>query len=146
MLAWIASLLAGVMPLRRHWRQRCRRISLHRIARTVKQLILLRAAEMNGVRPRRRIIYFRHGRDLRRRHFIRSLYGSRLRRALRRRDPLAWIAVLTDALRHLDDWARRFAKGLRCGFMRLWPIPLAPMPATPIPDAPVAALACADSS
>jgi hypothetical protein len=145
MLAWIAALLAGVEPVRRHWRQRyC--ISLFGLALMVKQLILVRAAEINGQRRRGRLVYFKRGRDLRRRHFMRSIYGSKLRRALRHRDPLARIALLADTLKHLDAGAQRFAKRLRCGFMRLWAITPTPSPAALIPDAPALALARADSS
>jgi hypothetical protein len=146
MLAWIASLLSGAVPLSRHWRQRYRKISLHGLALMVKQLILARAAEINGQRPKRRLIYFKHGRDLRRRHFMRSAYGSKLRRALRHRDPLARIAILIDALKHLDAWAQPFAKRLRRGFTRLRAIVAAPEPAAPLPDAPADALGCVDSS
>ncbi|WP_395645280.1 hypothetical protein [Terricaulis sp.] len=146
MLAWIAALLSGAEPLRRHLRHRCRKMSLHVIVRLIKQLILVRAAQINGLRRKRRPILFKHGRDLRRRHFLRSLYGSKLRRALRHRDPLARIVLLAQALKDLDALAERFAQRLRCGFMRLWAIAPAPTLAACIPDAPAAKLACADSS
>jgi hypothetical protein len=145
MLTWIASLLGGAMPLRRHLRQRYRKMSLDGIALMIKQLILLRAAEING-RRKRRLVFSKRGRDLRRRHFMRSIYGAKLRRALKHRDPLQRIAILADALKHLEVLAQCFAKRLRCGFMRLWAIVATPAPAARISDAPVLALTCADSS
>jgi hypothetical protein len=145
MLAWIASLFGGAGPLRRHLHQRHRKMSLDGLALMIKQVILLRAADINR-RRRRRLVFFKRGRDLRRRHFMRSIYGSRLRRALKHGDPLTRITILADALKHLDAWAQRFAKRLRCGFMRLWAIVATPSPVALIPDAPTRALACADSS
>ena len=146
MLAWIASLLAGHKPTWRQLRQRHRRMSIHGLAMLVKQLILLRAADIAGLKRKRRPLFFKHGRDLRRRHFMRSILGSRLRRALNHRDPIARIAVLIDALTHLDAWAARFAKRLRCGFGRLWSIAPAPVPADAILGPPASPPACADSS
>jgi hypothetical protein len=89
---------------------------------------------------------FKHGRDMRRRHFMRSIFGSKLRRALDHRDPIARIAILIDALRHLDAWAARFAKRLRCGFMRLWSIAPARVAADMLLGAPAPSPACVDSS
>ncbi|HJS80421.1 MAG TPA: hypothetical protein VJ748_07320 [Vitreimonas sp.] len=146
MLAWIASLFAGREPTRRQLRQRHRRLSIHGLAMMVKRLILLRAADIAGLKRKRRPLFFKHGRDMRRRHFMRSIFGSKLRRALHHRDPIARIAVLIDALTHLDAWAARFAKRLRCGFMRLWSIVPAPMLADAILEPPASGPACADSS
>ena len=146
MLMWIASHLAGREPGARHLRQRHRSMSLHGLARMVKQLILLRAADIAGLKRKQRPLFFKHGRDLRRRHFMRSILGARLRRALNHRDPMARIAILIGALTNIDAWAARFAKRLRCGFMRLWSIAPAPMPAIAMPRAPAYAPVCADSS
>jgi hypothetical protein len=143
-LTWIASWLAGAMPTCRQLRQRGG-VSIDRLATMVKRLILIRAAEIAGLR-RKRLRFFKHGRDLRRRHFMRSVLGSKLRRALRHRDPIARIAILIDALTHLDAWATRFAKRLRCGFMRLWSRAPAPMTAEALLGAPAPSPACADSS
>lgn len=145
MLMWIASVLASGMPTRRHLRQRCRKMSIHALTRMVKHLILLRAADIAGIKRTRRV-FFKRGRDLRRPHLVRSILGSKLRRALKRRDLIQRIAILTDALINLDAWAARFAKRLGCGFMRLSSIPPAPTPAAdilaPLASPPV----CADSS
>ena len=146
MLMWIASLLTSREPGARHLTQRHRNMSLHRLAMMVKQLILLRARDIAGLKRKHRPVFFKHGRDLRRRHFLRSILGSKLRRALNHRDPIARIAILIDALTHLDAWAVRFAKRLRCGFMRLWAIAPAPMPDVPLLGAPAPTPACADSS
>jgi hypothetical protein len=129
MLMWIASLLTGREPGSRHLRQRHGAMSLHGLALMVKQLILLRAADIAGLKRKQRPVFFKHGRDLRRRHLMRSIFGAELRRALNHRDPIARIAILIHALTHLDAWAARFAKRLRCGFMRLWSIAPEPMPA-----------------
>jgi hypothetical protein len=77
---------------------------------------------------------------------MRSIYGSKLRRAFDHRDPLARIAILIDALTHLDAWAERFAKRLSCGFMRLWSIAPAPMPAVALLAPLASPPAGADSS
>ena len=120
-------------------------MSIHGLTLMVKQLILLRAGEIAGLR-RRRLLFFKRGRDLRRRHLMRSILGSKLRRALHHRDPIARIAILIDALTHLDAWASRFAKRLRCGFMRLWSIAPAATPAMALLGPPASPPACADSS
>ena len=147
MLAWLASLLfAGQAPSHRHLRQRGRAMSLHGLTVLVKQLILLRAQDLAKLRRSKRRVFFKHGRDLKRRHLMRSILGSRLRRAFAHRDPAKRIFALIDALRHLDAWAARFAKRLKCGFMRLWSIAPAPMPAVAILGAPAPSPACADSS
>jgi hypothetical protein len=146
MLMWIASLLIGQPPRARHLRQRRRNMSLHGLALMVKQLILLRARDIAGLKRKSRPLLFSHGRDLRRRHLLRSILGGALRRSLKHRDPIARIAILIDALTHLDAWAARLAKRLRCGFMRLWSIAPAPMPAVVIFGAPAPTPACTDSS
>jgi hypothetical protein len=147
MLAWLASLLfAGRAPSHRQLRQRGRAMSLHGLTMLVKQLILLRAQGLAKLRRNKRRVFFKHGRDLKRRHLMRSILGSRLRRAFADRDPAKRIFALIDALRHLDAWAARFAKRLKCGFMRLWSIAPAPMPADALHGAPTPSPACADSS
>jgi hypothetical protein len=146
MLTWIAAALSGAEPNWRRLRQRRRKMSIERLSTMVKQLILLRAAEIAGLKRNKRLTYFKHGRDLRRRHFMRSLYGSNLRRALDHRDPIARIAILIDALIHLEARAARFAKRLRCGFMRLWSIAPAPTPADALLEPPPSPPACADTS
>lgn len=144
MLLWIASLLAGVRPTRRQLAQRGD-ISLDGVAWFVRRLILIRGGELAGFN-RNRPCYFKHGRDLRRPHVLRSICGSQLRQALDHRDPIARIAILIDALTHLDVWAARFAKRLRRRITRLWAIAPAPMPAMALAGASAPNPAGADSS
>lgn len=144
MLAWIASVVAGMKPRRRHLDQRGD-ISLDWLAGLAKRLILIRAADMIAARPRRPD-FFKHGRDLHRRHFMRSAFGSALRRALKHRDPVQRIVILISAVTHLDAWAARFTKRLHRGFSRLWAIAPAPTPAALILGPPAPPPARADSS
>jgi hypothetical protein len=144
MLMWIASLLAGLTPTRRQLAQRGD-ISLDGLSWLVQRLILIRGGELAGYN-RNRPCFFKCGRDLRRAHVLRSICGSKLRQALDHRDPIARIAILIDALTHLDAWAARFAKRLRRGITRLWSIAPAPMPAIALLGPPASPPACADSS
>jgi hypothetical protein len=144
MLLWIASLFAGVRPTRRHLEQR-RDLSLDGVASLVQRLIIVRGAELAGFN-RNRPCFFKYGRDLHRPHVLRSICGSKLRQALDHRDPIARIAILIDALTHLDAWAARFAKRLRGGITRLWSIIPAPTRADAILGPPASQPACADSS
>lgn len=94
-------------------------MSLDRLALMVKQLIFLRAAELARQRRRTRFTYFRYGRDLRRPHLMRAAYGSRLRRALKRRGVVQRIAALMHALRNIDAYATPLAKRLKRRLTRL---------------------------
>ena len=144
MLLWIASLFAGVRPTRRQLDRRGD-ISLDGVAWLVRRLILVRAAELAGYN-RNRPCFFKYGRDLRRAQLLRSICGSKLRRALDHSDPIARIAILIDALTHLDAWAARFAKRLRRRITRLWAIMPAPTPALALAGALALPPPCADSS
>ena len=144
MLLWIASLFAGVRPTRRQLDQRGD-ISLDGVAWLVRRLILVRGGELAGSN-RNRPRFFKYGRDLHRPHVLRSICGSKLRQALNHRDPIARIAILIDALTHLDAWAARFAKRLRRRITRLWSIAPAPTPADAILGPPASPPACADTS
>jgi hypothetical protein len=136
MLAWIASVLAGKPIGARQGRQRGH-VSLDGLTRMVTQLLVVRAGELARLRRRRRLTYFKRGRDLRCRHLFRSLIGSRLRRA---------IAVMIHVLHHLDAYARPLAQRMRRRLTRLWAITPRPMLATPPNDAPLLLPALADSS
>ena len=144
MLAWIGAVLAGVVPNRRRQRQRGD-VSLDTLADFIKQLVLMRDAEVSDVEYER-ALFSRHDRDLRCAHVFRSVIGSKLRRALRHRDPARRIALLIHALKHLDVLTADFARRVRRGFTRLWPILPALMPAVAIRAAAVPALAAPDSS
>ena len=147
-LAWVAWVFsADRAPSRRHMRQRFGFISLEGLARNVAMLILIRAAELAGVRYRQKP-FFSHirGRQLWPRHALRSVIGGRLRRALKHKDFTTRVAILTDALRRLDVWAARHVRRARRGRTRLWAIAPAPAPAVPIITLARPATFLADSS
>ena len=143
MLRWIAAVLfAGKSVKLRQLKARHRRASLDGLTQMVAQLLIIRAFEL-ARRRRTRLRFFRHGRDLRPRHYIRSVLGARLRRTLKPKDIGARIDALIRVLRQLDFYARQFAKRR---ITRLWGVMPAPMPAAAIASAPILALAFADSS
>jgi len=144
MLSWIAAVLfAGKHLTARQLRQRHRRVSIDGLARLITQLIIVRAGELGRWRRHGRLRFWRRGCDLRRRHYIRSLLGSRLRRALNHKNLAARLAQLIHVLRHLDVFARQLS---RRRLTRLWSIAPAPTPAAPIFGAPAPAPALSDSS
>jgi hypothetical protein len=106
---------------------------------------LIRAGELARLR-RRRPTFFKRGRDLRRRHLLRSVIGSRLRRKLKHKDLATRIAILIAALRDLDSIARPLAQRMRRGLARLWAITAKPMLAGIMLGAPAPSPALADSS
>jgi hypothetical protein len=144
MLTWIASVFAGKAISLRHAHQRGD-ISLDWITRMVMQLAIIRAGELARLR-RRRPTFFKRGRDLRRRHLLRSVIGSRLRRKLKHKDLATRIAILIAALRDLDSIARPLAQRMRRGLARLWAITAGPMLADITLEAPPSPPALADSS
>jgi hypothetical protein len=119
MLSWIAAVLISGRALdRRQLRQRHHRVSLQGLTRMVIDLAIVRAAELGRWRRRSgRVCVFRRGRDMKRRHFHRSLLGARLRRVLRSKDVAARIAKLIAVLRNLDAFARALS---RRRLSRLW--------------------------
>lgn len=146
MLTWIAAILADTRVIStRHQRQRFD-ISLPWLTRLVGKLLIVRAAQLGRLRRRKRLLYWRHGQDMRRRHLIRSVLGGRLRRRLKHRDARIWVANLIAVLRDLDAYAAPLARRLRRGLNRLWRVvaPIAAAAALLGPPAPPPALA--DSS
>jgi hypothetical protein len=137
MLQWIAAVLSGRDVSGRRLAQRGG-VSLAWVTRRVTYLLLIRAGRIGRFQRRGRIHYWRHGRDLRRRHYLRSLLGAKLRRALKHKDFAKHVANLIDVLRNLDKYAAQLAHNLRRRH-RLWRIapPLAPAAAL------CGALACA---
>jgi hypothetical protein len=106
MLGWIAAVLSGRHTHARHMRQRGD-VSLDYLTRLTINLLIVRAAELKGRRPSGRCIYVKRGRDLRRRHLIRSLLGARLRRVLTYKGGASTrIQNLIQVLRRLDQHAR----------------------------------------
>ena len=143
MLRWIAAVLfAGKPANARQVTARHKRVSLEGLTRLVVQLLIIRSAELMQ-RRRKRLRFFRHGRDLRRRHYIRSLLGARLRRVLKPKSIAARIDALIRVLRHLDLYARQLAKRR---ITRLWSVTPAPTPAPLSLSAPILAFAFTDSS
>jgi hypothetical protein len=145
MLAWIAAVLLADKPSpARQLRQRGD-ISIESLTRLTMRLMIVRAAELSGYR-RRKPRFWRHGRDLRRRHLIRSMLGGNLRRALKHRDLATRIARVISVLRNLDAYARLLAKRMRNRLTRLFAIIAAPTRAIPAPETHALTPAFADSS
>lgn len=147
MLSWIAAVLFGGKDFApRQLLQRCGRISLERLTRRTIYLLILRADELAGQRVRRRVRYHKHGRDLRPRHLIRSLLGSKLRRVLRPKGLAARIAALINVLRNLDAHAQRLAARMKRRLTRLWAMLAVLTPTTIASGSPAPLPALADSS
>jgi len=145
MLSWFAAVLfAGRRIARRHVRQR--EVSLAELKRLTLQLMIVRAAELARAGPLKRLRFWRRGRDTRPPHIVRSLIGSRLRRAMKRRDLAARIAALIAVLRTLDAHALQLAHRMKRRLTRLWPIRATPAPAVANPGAPAPTPAFANSS
>ena len=147
MLAWVhAVFVADRIMTRRQLRKRGCLLSLDGLARLVTRLILIRAAEIVGPRKPRKRLFRDRGEDLKRRHFVRSVIGSRLRRAFKHRDVHQRIAILIAALKALDVWAARFAKRLARRVTKLWPIAAAAGVGAPLAAGIAAALGGDDTS
>ena len=117
MLHWIAAVLAGCKVRARHIAQRGD-VSLAWLTRLVTDLLFIHATHVGRLR-RRGAPYWRHGRDLRRRHFRRSVLGAKLRRALKHKVLVTHIARLVDVLRNLDGYATQLLRNFRRR-RRLW--------------------------
>ena len=147
MLNWIAAVLFEGRTIRaRHMRQREGGACLDYLTRTTISLVIIRSAELLGRRPPLRYTYFERGRDLRRRHLIRSFLGARLRRTLSYKgDPATRIKKLIHVLRRLDDFARLL---FRRRLTRLFPRIVSPTSLCEphLANAPIAAPALCDSS
>jgi hypothetical protein len=144
MLTWIAAVLAGKPTSARHRHQRGD-IPFEYLTRMVIHLALVRAGEIARLRWRK-LVFFRRGRDLHRRHLLRSVVGSRLRRILRHGDIAQRIATLIAILRDLDTLAQPLAKRLRNKFTRLFAILMRPMSGDAVLGTPAAPPALSDSS
>ncbi len=145
MLSWVSAVLFADADIRlRHVRRR--RVSFAGLKRLTVRLLIVRSMELVGVRPKPRLRNWRYGRDLRRRHYFRSLIGGRLRRVMGGKHLAATIAALVDILRNLDVYAGRLAQRMRRLLTRLFPILAGPGPAAFIPAPPACAPAPADSS
>jgi len=115
-LYWIEGVLAGAF----FCSERCFRtrvFSLDRMAWRIRSIIYHRA--MQHVQRREpQLRYHQSARLWRRDHFIRALFGGRLRKLLRRRDVAIRLAIFRDVMRNLDRHVARFAKRLQHGLTR----------------------------
>jgi hypothetical protein len=119
LLSWIAAVISGARrPNSRQLRDRGD-IAFTDLTRLVRTLLLARALNILRYRQRTPTRNWRHGRDLRRRHFMRSLFGSKLRRLLRHKHPATHIAQLIAVLRNLGAYAAQLARCFRKR-RRLW--------------------------
>jgi len=155
MLAWAAATLFAntTRPKRRHIRQRYAFLSLDYIERLVRELIIVRAADLThlGARPRLCFVRNRAARGFRRRTargaMLRSIAGSRLRKALKRRDPAQHLQVLFAALASIDALARRYLlPRAQRRLTRLFPILMFAPPAAALSSLAAPAPHAADSS
>ena len=139
-LAWAASVLfADVAHSRRHIRQRYGFLSLDPIARLVRDLAIVRAAELTHLRTRPRFRGVRNAaaqgfrRPTARGAWKRAIAGSRLRNALKHRDPAQRIQRLLAAIADIDAFARRYlAPRAKGRLTRLFPVLLFAPSAAPL--------------
>mgnify|MGYP000499719707 CR=1 FL=1 len=148
-LLWMGALMFAPpgAPFNRRRIARYQHMTLGRMANTVARLILIRAAILYAP-PRRHRRTSRHfaPNGVRQRatphHLVRSAIGSRIRRALRHRDPGQRLAILLDALVNIDALARKLYRRLT----RLRPLIVARPRASAWQSAPALAPAAADTS
>ena len=152
MLAWAASVMFGErLQTRRHMRERYPLLTLRWPTRLVCKLAMTRAAEIVGLRVRRRPLRNAAPAGFRRRTrphaLLRAIVGARLRRALKRGDYAQRLRFLIDALNDLDAFARRWfvPRALR-GLAKLCAVVAFAPPAAAILSAPALAPPAADSS
>ena len=147
MLQWLAAVLFSDRPVSFRHIQRIEDTTLSGLQRLVTGLVMARALNLLA-RPRRsgRIHYWRRGRNMRPRHWVRSLLGSKLRRALRHKDIATHIAQLIAVLRNLDKHAAHLAQRMRCKLRRLWRTTPPIAPATALCGTPPPLPAIANSS
>jgi hypothetical protein len=148
MLAWASSVLFAdaARPNRRHIRQRYGFLSLDLLARLVRDLAVIRATDLTHLRARPRFRGVRnaaaHGFRCctKRGAWKRAIAGSRLRKALKHRDPLQRIQRLLAAIADIDAFARRhLAPRAKRRLTRLFPVlmfapPAAAFVSRPMPE------------
>jgi hypothetical protein len=145
-LGWLMSVLFGDRDVSvRHLNQRLDYLFLDELTDVTRALLVSRALQFAKVRMPRRLHYWRHGRSLRRAHFMRSFLGARFRRLLAHRDLKTRIAQLIAVLRDLDTHARRLMQRMR-KLHRLWRIVPRIAPAALMLGPPAPPPAVCDSS
>jgi len=142
MLSWFAAVLLSRRPITKRHLYRRGDVSLAWLRLRVRDLLIIRAAEMLG-----RVIRRPNWRNARMpSHFRRSLVGARLRRALKHKDPATHIAKLVAVLRNLDAHAAELARHIRTRRRRLCHKAPSIAPAVALFGAPALTPALADSS
>jgi hypothetical protein len=145
-LGWLMSVLFGNRDVSvRHLNQRLDFVFLDELTDVTRALLVSRALQFASVRTPRRLHYWKHGRSLRRVHFMRSFLGARFRRLLAHRDLKTRIAQLIAVLRNLDVYARRLMQRMR-KLHRLWRIVPRIAPAALMLGPPAPPPAVCDSS
>lgn len=145
-LGWLHGVLFGARDLNvRQFNQRFHHILFEELTRTAIAILLARTLQLIP-RARHRVHFWKHGRSMRRPHFMRSLLGARLRRYFKHKDLVTRIARLTEMLRDLDKHARRLAHRIRKRLRRLWRERPPIAPAVLILGAPARLPALSDSS
>jgi hypothetical protein len=122
MLVWMTQVLFAAAPFTsRQQRQRGPLMSLDRLTRMVKLLIISRAIDFTRRRYRAppRKPSFR-GLAVAPRAVVRALIGARVQKLLKRKDVGDRIAVLLHAIRHIDVYAARVARRMKRGLTRRW--------------------------
>jgi hypothetical protein len=111
LVLWAAAVLIGErIGNRRHIRQRYRALTIDKLARLVRNLLIIRAAEFVRLRPAPPWRDFAPAGFQRRRGLcrLRAVAGSRLRRVLNEGDLAARLMRFVHIVGHLDAYARTF--------------------------------------
>lgn len=133
MSMWLFAAITGAIAMKpRHARQRADLEALGRLDYLVRGLIITRASELARQRTPKRFSAAYRGRPIATSGLIRALIGSRLRRALTRKDIFEQLRALIDALHALETHAAHLAKRMRRRLTRLAPIFTLPCASAPL--------------
>ena len=147
MSMWLFAAITGAIAMKaRHARQRADLDALARLDYLVRGLIITRASELARQRAPKRFGTAYRGRSIATPGLVRALIGSRLRRALTRKDIFEQLRALIDALHMLETHAAHLAKRLRRRLTRLAPIFTLPCAAAPLRSLTQAHAVANDSS
>lgn len=123
MSMWLFAVITGAIAMKpRHARQRADLEMLARLDDLVRGLIITRASELARQRTPKRFATAYRGRAIATSGLVRALMGSRLRRALTRKDIFEQLRALIEALRALETHAAHLAKRMRRKLTRLAPM------------------------
>ena len=151
MLAWLAAILFSDDAPRPHRRIIRRRLSLATMKDAVRNIVIIRAAQLSGLQPRQlapRPSFAPAGfiRAPRVRQFLRIVAGSALRRRLRARTQAEAFTALLSALRDLDALGRQIVKRLSKRLTRVRPLIATRPPHDAVRCLAAPCVAAADSS